>query len=339
MRAANAYERNDSQRSPSISSTLSPPGSPPPTYAAAVSVDSFAFDARPSPYSPPMNNASVIASPVTDRKDTLNGLHSEIRAYRSNFDDMTIPELAGDVVVFSATNTAGPVNPYELCASPGKMAYGNSSSSQRSRDSLSEMLGDLYFPVELASNDPGPPPGYPPQLRARSDQVRMSQTSYIQLRNRTMSEMPPAVHRRPLPTNTISDSLLTVHELPPLLAPHNTPLPVPSAVRSSNTRPLATGSSSEALYQSNNSQRPSSYAAQQSHWSTQAPANKHYSAPPPAPVSHTGYAAAFSADSTSSWGLDTQPKAPKTPRAQEPAVATRMQSQKRIMDLLGSIGT
>ncbi|KAF1926302.1 uncharacterized protein M421DRAFT_7227 [Didymella exigua CBS 183.55] len=110
----NVHERDDSIRSPSFASSRKPTGSPPPTYATAVSVDSVTYDVRPSLYSPPMADKSTSADQGTDHKDTLNRPHNETWAYRSNLNDMAISELAGDAVVFSATNSAGPVNPYEL---------------------------------------------------------------------------------------------------------------------------------------------------------------------------------------------------------------------------------
>jgi len=283
-----------------------------------------------------------VPGPSADHKSTLHSPHSETWAYRSNFEGVAIPELAGDTVVLSATNSAGPVSPFELCADPGIMPSHHVNGPRRPRDSISEMLGDLHFPAELPSNDPGPPPGYPPRSRATSDQVGMLRTSHLELRNRTMSEIRPVIERRPVPTNAFSDSLLTFHELPKSVAPHNASLPVSNAFFQGNTRPLTPGTSSGDPLQSEISQRPSSYTAHQSQWHAKAPMsapNRHYSAPPPIPVTQPDYAAAFSAEFTSSWGLDTQPKVLHLPRAQEPVKATRMQSQKRMMDLLGSLGS
>jgi hypothetical protein len=345
VRTWSPYDRDSSLRSPSLASTMSPPGSPPPTYATAVSIDPFTYDSRSNPLSPSGHRVTgkfAVADPIIDQKSTLENPHKETWAYRSNFDGVAIPELAGNTVVFSATNSAGPVNPYELCANPGTTSLHHLNGPRRPRDSISEMLGDLQFPAELPSNDPGPLPGYPPRSRAASTQVAMHRTSHLEMRNRTTSETRPVIQRRPVPINAFSDSLLTVHELPQSLAPHNTPLPVPNAVFPNNDRPSTLGTPSDNLLQSEISQRPLSYAAHQSQRHTEAPiptSNRHYSAPPPVPVTRPDYATAFSTESTSSRGLDTQPKALHLPRAQVPVKATRMQSQKRMMDLLDSIGS
>jgi hypothetical protein len=284
----------------------------------------------------------AVAGPSNDHKSTLKSPHSDTWAYRSNFEGVAVPELAGDTVVFSATNSAGPVNPYELCANPGIMPRHHVNDLRRPRDSISEMLGDLHFPAELPSNDPKPPPGYTSRSRKASDQVGILQPSHLEMRNRTMSETRPVIQRRPIPTNAFSDSLLTVHELPQSLALHNAPLSAPNAVLHSNIRPLTPITPSGGPLQSEISKRPSSYTAHQSQWRTQAPTpapNRHYSTPPLIPVTQPGYIAAFPAEFTSSCGLATQPKVLNLPRAQEPVKATRMQSQKRMMDLLGSIGS
>lgn len=286
-----------------------------------------------------MVEESAYFSPEADHKHTPGDVPAETRAYRSNLGAISIPELAGDTVVFSATNPAGPVNPYELCASPRIIAHEKTDGSRRP---LLEMLGDLHFPAELASINPKSPSDNPPRSPAKSDQIRMNRVSHDQLRNRTMSDTVPIVHRRPVPTNAFSDSMLTMHEIPPSLVQQNTLLRVPSAERTSETHSLATETPLYGLHQPSNSRRPSSYTAHQSHWGTQTRTpypNRHLSAPSAAPDAHIGYADAYSAESTGSWGLDTQPTGPRAPRAQKSATATRMQSQKQMMDLLGSLGT
>ena len=297
---------------------------------------------RLSPYAQTTTDETIAFSQTADSKVASSYAHDSTWAYRSNLDGMAVPELAGDTVLFSATNTAGPVNPYELATGVGKMASSNSRKAQKPCDNLTEMLGDLRFPVELPSNDPGPPPGYPPRIRADSDQVGLARSTHTQSCRRTTSETPPSVHRRPLPANALSDSLLTVHELSPSFATQNTETAISSmAQRSVGLAPSASELFSDDVHQSYMKQRRP-YTAQQPQWSTVSPglmSTRYYSAPPPVPYTLNEQAAAFSANSTSSWGLDTQPKVPKAPSAQEPATTTRMHSQKRVMDLLGSIGT
>ncbi|KAF3033089.1 hypothetical protein E8E12_003801 [Didymella heteroderae] len=174
VRTSNPYEREKFIRSKSLTSTLSLPGSPPPTYATAVSVDRFTSAAQPSPRnscSPPKAYNCVLPGPTADYEITLDSPQNETWAYRSSYEGIAIPELTGDTVVFSATNSAGPVNPYEFCASPGATTRYDINSSRRSRDSIPEMLGDLFFPAELPSNVPGSPTGLPPCSWAATDQV------------------------------------------------------------------------------------------------------------------------------------------------------------------------
>ena len=257
---------------------------------------------------------------------------------------MAIPELVGDTVSFSATNSTGPVNAYELCSTTKSDPRDISCSAQRPCEHLAEMLGDLHFPVELPGNDPGPPPGYPPRTRARFDQLGLSRSKHTQLRKRTTSETPLMVQRRPTPANAHSDSLLTSNQVP-------TPLAVQEAVSSrteqvlcsSVPEPLAIELSTESTHQSHVQNRASSHTAQAPIWvapDASLQSSRHYSAPPPIPLAFNVNAAAYSANSTSSWGLGTQPNMPEAPNAQKPPpAATRMQSQKHLLNLLGSIDT
>lgn len=333
-------EQHNSGRSPSITSSMSPPGSPPPTYATAMSLDPLILhDVHGSSSTQATINREVAAARTLQSKVAMDNTCNNTWAYRTNSDDMGIPELAGDAISFSATNSAGPVNPFELCTSTERIVSSRAHTAQSSSGNLAEMLGDVHFPVEIHKNHPGSPPGYPSWLGAMSDQVGLARPTNTQPRRRTASETSRGVYRRPLPINALSDSLLTVHELPSALG-------TPDTTLQSQNRPSHTtyGSSFAVELPSNppSNQRPTSYDANQSRWSTDSPAtnsNRHYSATPPVATIRNEWATAFSADSTSSWGLDTEPKKPKEHTAQVPKQFTRMQSQKRLMDLLGSIDT
>ncbi|KAJ8109604.1 hypothetical protein OPT61_g7337 [Boeremia exigua] len=323
-------------RPPSTTSSLSPPSSPPPAYTTAVSIgpDHLETGLSPQMHTKPKANTSTVES--VDGKGAHNNFNGSTWAYRSSFDGMAVPELAGDTVSFSATNSAGPVNPYELCAYTGIVVPADARKGHGPNENLAEMLGDLHFPTELPSNS-DPPTAYNSQKRTRFDQTRSTLPSYIQPKRRVTTETPHRVHRRPLPANALSDSLLTVHELTP--AP---PVPekISNALDEDSYRPLTTGLASVAVHQQYTNQRPSSYSVDHSHRAMAAPApvsNRHYSAPPPLASVRNEYAAAFSADSVSSWGLNTEPRGPKAPSVPVPTKATRMQSQRRIMDLLESI--
>lgn len=327
------------ERSSPMTSSLSPPGSPPPTYATAISLGPVLHHMPWSSSAQATITQDVAAISSSGRKETLDHTYSNNWAYRSNPDDMNVPELAGDTVSFSATNPAGPVNPYELCTNSEKAVPSKLYAAPKPDENLAEMLGDLHFPAELPSIDPGPPPGYPPRSRTQPDQLGSARPVSTQSRRRTTSEIPPRVHRRPLAANALSDSLLAVDELPPSLAAHNV------VSQASSDTSQSVNKSSFATELSSNppmNERPASYASDRSVYCPQPPlasSNRHYSAPPPAIPLRNEWVAAFSADTTSSWGLDTEPRQPRGYSAQETTKFTRMQTQQRLMDLLGSIDT
>ena len=336
-RVVTAYERDNTLRSSSLASTSSPPGSPPPTYENAVSVRSFPYRAQANTI---RTNKAASASLVAYRETALPSPHDQIWAYKSTLADSAIAELAGDTVVLSGTNSAGPVDPYELCDSPNTTPYHNTGRSQGLYAGLAELMGDLGFSTEPIKNDPGISPEYPLR-RSAFDQVGSTQNNSTELRYRTMSDTAPVIRRRPIPTHALSDSLLTVHDLPPLSAPGTAASTVPKTHPLSYACPLTPESPSGLLPQVCTSKRPSSYNTRQSQQDSRTPTpipNRHYSAPP-APVAYSGHVAVTSAESTNSRAIGTQPKEPRTIPGLDSVKATRMQSQKRMMDLLSSIGT
>ena len=321
--SASHNEPDNSLRSTSITSTLSPPGSPPPTYENAVSVGLFSYNMQARPAS---TNRAASVGLEPPHKTTPQSPCTETWAYMSTVQDSEVAELAGDTVVLSGTNPAGPVNPYELCASPSTITHQNTKCSpsttahQNTKDSrrpyagLAELMGDLHFSTEPTKNNPGSSSDYPPRSWPASDQIDSSQNSHYGLRSGTMSETAPVIPRRPIPANAFSDSLLTVHEPPPLSAPYTTMRSMPKV------RP----ESSSSLLHVSASERPSSNTSRRSYQDSRAST--------PAPNRQ-------SVESTSSWSIGTQPKETRTPSGLDPVKQTRMQSQKRRMDLLNSIGT
>jgi hypothetical protein len=117
----------------------------------------------------------------------------------------------------------------------------------------------------------------------------------------TTSETPPMIHRRPLPATSLSDPLLTVHELPATLAAEHIKIPSSYegsrvAIRQSCNGELLSPDSHQPYIEP----RPMSYIALQSHESTAGSAStRHYYAPPPMAPALKENAAAFSADLTS----------------------------------------
>lgn len=62
-----------------------------------------------------------------------------------------VHELEGDLTSFGATNYAGPVNPYDLWATPQSTFHKDCQSTGQSPE-IAELLADLSFPVELPSH-------------------------------------------------------------------------------------------------------------------------------------------------------------------------------------------
>lgn len=332
-----AYERDNTLRLPSLASTSSPPGSPPPTYENAVSVRSLQYGAQANTI---RTNRAASASLVAYRETASPSPHDQAWAYMSSPADSAIAELAGDTVVFSGTNLAGPVDPYELCDSSNTTTYRNTGRSQGLYAGLAELMGDLHFSTEPIKNDPGLSPEYPLR-RSAFDQVGLTQNNSTKLRYRTMSDTAPVIRRRPIPSHALIDSLLTVHDLPPLSAPGTAASKVPKTHPLSYARPSTSESQSGLPPHMCTVEQPSSYNTRQLQQNSRTPTpvpNRHYSAPP-APVAYSGHVAATSAESTNSRAIGTQPKEPRTIPGLDSVKATRMQSQKRMMDLLSSIGT
>ena len=206
------------------------------------------------------------------------------------------------------------------------------------------MLGDLHFPLELPSNEVVPPQGCTPWPRARSEHDGLIQPGCTQLRKRTTSAISPVVHRRPVPMGALNDSSLLFHELPPSLevdAANRVMKKTEDTVRSSESGPSAVKLPLQNTQRSAPYNGPFTYTrgGSDSGADSSLASIAHYSKPPPMRPVFSQQAAAFSADSTSFWGLDTQPKATKALTSSEPVAATRMQSQRQILELLGSIET
>lgn len=342
LQTTTTFYQYSSEPTLSCSLPILHPHSPPPTYAATVSTVP-ALDSTRSQHHPHVpTHHSIAACQSGDRNNESFPGNDNHSAYRIGLGDMQISELAGDTISFSATNSAGPVNPYELCAKLTEENRAISHMPQVPSEVLAEMLGDIHFPLELPSNEPVLPHDCPPWQRTRFEHAGLTQPRHNQLRKRAAPEESSVVHRRPVPMGALNDSLPMVHELPPsfgLSAASRVVGNPEFTVNPSDSGAFAVKISSQNSSRSGPHNRPFTYTAHGSNSGTASgliPIARCSKLPPMQPV-FSQQAAAFSADSTSSWGLDTQPKAPKAPAASEPATSTRMKSQKQILDLLGSI--
>lgn len=324
---------------------FSPPNSPPPTYTATVStgpvLHSTCSDQLPHIYT---NHSAAVHQAAEQRAITV--LENEnYSAYRIGPGDMKISELAGDTVSFSATNSAGPVNPYDFCSNLTEKNRTVDYVRQPPSEFLAEMLGDLHFPLELSSdNEPALPRDGTSHSRNRFEHAGVNQSRFTQSRRRSTSETSSVVHRRPVPIGALNDSLLMVHKLPPSPeadAANKATRRIESTVNLSEPSSFAVNIPLQNTYWPRPYDVPSAYTEHGPNPGTASGSISitQYSKPPPMQSVYSRQAVAFSADSTSSWGLDTQPKRSKEPMASEPMVATRMQSQKQILDLLGTIDT
>ncbi|KAF3004428.1 hypothetical protein E8E13_010406 [Curvularia kusanoi] len=98
-------------QSPVITALSTPPGSPPPTYDTAVSIDPLIHGLWPTHLGSGKDVAAAdaaIPKTHTSFEIPLNYSGSEKRPYRNDVDNNPVPELAGDPIVFSGTNSAGP---------------------------------------------------------------------------------------------------------------------------------------------------------------------------------------------------------------------------------------
>ncbi|CAO2657914.1 Nn.00g071740.m01.CDS01 [Neocucurbitaria sp. VM-36] len=172
------------------------PHSPPPTYASTVQsskeIQHTPLDAkRYSDAEDPEKNRLQLSSTEETYMSSCKVLPSsnETWAYQLAQTDLPVSELAGDTVQLSGTNAYGPVNPYEYCTGP-QLSSVSTSLKDDEHKAVAELLGDLNFAVELPSNDPGPPPGYP----RRSD----INPTFRACCNNTLPQDVDPFHRMPL---------------------------------------------------------------------------------------------------------------------------------------------
>jgi hypothetical protein len=202
----------------SVLPTTATPLSPPPSYASVVR-------ATPRNYvSPPYDKLhDMELADSTDRiscryAPTIGLLDAKSTwAYRSTQVGLPVPELAGDTVCFSATNSLGPVNPFELCATSDS-AVSRVPAQDDKLDSVTELLGDITFAVELPVNDSRSPLGRIPGVH--EDALRS--VGYTNPDNKfhghrpddLPSELPAVSRRRPVPSPRMQRPVFTNNELP-----------------------------------------------------------------------------------------------------------------------------
>ncbi|KAH7077817.1 hypothetical protein BKA63DRAFT_272606 [Paraphoma chrysanthemicola] len=185
-----------------------PPSSPPPTYTSVVARSASSEQQHPSA----ANNGALEPFdfvPADDKKQSRStnkaaekggGTHGVWAYEYSHGGAASVPELAGDTVFMSGTNSLGPVNPFEFGPEPYKQANPIVSKSD-DPGRVVEMLGSLNFAVELPVNDPGPPPGYPPRSKGvkivNVAGIQPARMRYPENHSASAIELPAMVMHRP----------------------------------------------------------------------------------------------------------------------------------------------
>lgn len=91
------------ERSPSLS-TVTPSGSPPSAYTTAVPIDPALHNSRFDTSRYVFTEQATDFTHPADHQTTSTFKNDKARAYRYEFDGLTVPELAGDAVPLSGTN-------------------------------------------------------------------------------------------------------------------------------------------------------------------------------------------------------------------------------------------
>jgi hypothetical protein len=152
---------------PPITSTLHDsayPSSPPPTYASATQAYNPIHDSRPnyegSETLPRKSNVEVRGMTVLSTQALASDKKPmEVYAYQNPDYGRYPSTLRKEDSYMSGTNHAGPVDPFSYAELDGQPISTRPQSNNIHE--VSELFGDLSFPVELPDNSPGPPPGYP----------------------------------------------------------------------------------------------------------------------------------------------------------------------------------
>jgi hypothetical protein len=263
----------------------------------------------------------------------------EVRAYEYVNANVLLPELPGDTVCMSGTNSEGPVNPFDFSlksSSESQLVQNNNDETNK----IGELLGDLTFANPPLPSNPGPPPGYPPikaqhaashahhKLPSRVKLDRSyrkplpelsSETSCRRLATHANTDVGPILHNATASTSTNS-SQATSHEQrgkPSIFELPSSPCQSPET-----NPPYAI----ENAYLSSN-QVPPTHAVK----GTRAPLAKNVSFPHPNQQNYNLQ--------TASEPTYTDLYASSCQVAKDSALSARMQRQKIMLDLLGSLGS
>jgi hypothetical protein len=141
------------------------PCSPPPTYSSVVDSSNGPRNSHPqaadssSSRVPVYNLETSKARGIGFEGNGGSAVQQHTWAYEYTSKDIAVPELAGDAIFMSGTNSMGPVNPFEfthaVSTKPDVITRKENESGHPA-----ELLGDFNFAVELPANDLTQIPGH-----------------------------------------------------------------------------------------------------------------------------------------------------------------------------------
>lgn len=326
------------------------PRNPPPPYTSE-----FRSNVDFQPSHTDLKKASRLHEivPKVNRHPHAEALYTELPAddiqsngtwaYRPQHDKSFIPELTGDDVCFSATNSYGPVDPFDF-STRNSSAIGTTTPKHDHTEPVRELLGDLNFVVELPSNYLGPASGYPPReskiLQNDGNSDVLAKEVYNPQQSMSVPELPAFSEYLPIPTHASTES--TIMERGFLSKSPTSSFGISSPERKNVLSTMEHGVKAVELPSS--SSQPFAARHSQSHNFHQGGTSSLLSASgttatlparffsSPEATFHRSEALSHSATVSVRSQPRTVPFAPS-----EPAPSTRMQRQKHLMDLLGSI--
>jgi hypothetical protein len=298
---------------PLPTSTAHTPGCPPPAYDSAIK-SHFGTQNHQKTHTQRLD-ASLFSQ--NRHPNWTNETKSGVWTYQHSERHETVPELAGGSVCMSGSNFFGPVNPFEFHFSP-QVPDLLAPSGRDETDSISELLGDLKLIPELPGSDPTPPSDSPPRPSRGpsyiSVQIRSSSRPRKYPQKNSLSKLPALPRRRPVPSHTFVEPTFTNEEhLTTSLQPR-------LAIVPSNRTP---------------SSNTSEQGVAHPHWSS---ASIPSSLRPASGTLLSSQRLSHSSPRAARLSLGNGNSMPvRTSQPTSTTASTRMQRQKHMLDLLGSI--
>jgi hypothetical protein len=286
------------------------PGSPPPTYISAVQSNA-GLQYYPQNAMQYLNASALVQK---HEQNVMSKMKINTWAYQPSERHETIPELAGDTVCMSGTNSFGPVNPFEYRCIP-QPTIPSAPCVREETNSISELLGDISLVPELPGSGPIQPKIHSPRLSRGPSNTSGHGQLANRMRNHTQrmpvrdSEVLAFPPRRPIPPHSVSEPVTTTNELETAFPTLNRQLVF------SGTSPLLEGEERHVTHP---------------RWSS--------ASIPTSLRPASGSSASPRQITRSSLGSELSIQS-HAPPPSDTTASTRMRRQKHMLDLLGSIGS